>query len=729
MKLSLFLFILIYSTFNLIDLPTKDNVLIIDNPAYDLATTEKFKISKIEVNPTETKIHLQWNMPEGWWVKYGKDTFIRNPETGEKFTVIRLENEEFDSKITIDSTRKHHSVFIFPPIDKGIKKLDYNDQFYGLYINAEKIKESSEPPKEVLQWMDVEFAKNKKAPIEDYEEDAFFSREPAKIVGYIKGYDPKVGFDTGIYYARNNLTREDYPITIEIQPDGKFEAKIPLIHPVKSFLLFNNRMMFFYLEPGQTLGMVLDWKKFLEVEHYNVRYYPQKSIEFEGNLASINTDLSKFQFPEFNYNEFKDNSLNLSAYDFKKYAFDIQEKNEKKLDSFIKINPISKNAELILRNENKLSAVTMVMNYLLNRNYNQKENPENKFLQEKIETAYYSFLQKLPLNTKALLINKQFSEFINRFEYADPLRFVANPKSFTPEVSALDYFIMKNIPLTEKEKGLLKPQDSFTEEYRKEREALGKKYSKEFTAYIKKYYEPFSDQMGIDFMEPWYKKDSVLVNNLHLKNDLVYDIIKTRSLKSDISRISEADKAYKYWNALSETIENDFLINEGKRIVETKFPKAKEYVDGQGTSTAIHSEIITLPDGKGKDQFYDIVDVYKGKILFIDFWATTCGPCVGMIKRMKEIRKKYENNPDFEFVFITDEAQSPVEHYNKFVKEQGMKNIHRVDTDIYNRFRQLFKFNGIPRYVVLNKEGDLIDEDFHMYTFSYELPKILEKYR
>ena len=58
-----------------------------------------------------------------------------------------------------------------------------------------------------------------------------------------------------------------------------------------------------------------------------------------------------------------------------------------------------------------------------------------------------------------------------------------------------------------------------------------------------------------------------------------------------------------------------------------------------------------------------------------------------------------------------------------------MKNIHRVDTDVYNRFRQLFQFNGIPKYVVLNKEGDLIDENFQMYRFLYELPKILEKYK
>ena len=724
----LFLFF-IFTSLNVISLSAKENNLIIDNPDYDLATTKRFKISKIELNATETKIHLQWDIPQGWWVKYGHDAFIRNPETGETYTIISIENEDFDTKIIMDSTGTHHSVFVFPPLEKGIKKIDYNDQFYGLYLHGEKAEKSSEIPKKVVQWLNTEFEKNNKAPIKNYEEDTFFSKEPARIIGYIKGYDPKVGFDTGIYYATNELTREDYPITIDIQPDGKFEADIPLIHPVKSFLNFNNRMMFFYLEPGQTLGIILDWEDFLQAEHYNDRFYPQDAIAFQGKLATINTELSQFQFPRFNYDQFQKNSLSLSADDFKAFAFAIEAENRKKLDSFIATHPMSNNAALILRNENTLAATIMVMNYLMNRKYNLKNNPENKFLKEKIENDYYSFLQKLPLNEKALLINKDFAEFVNRFEYADPLKFHANYKNFTPEISELEYFEKQNIPLTEKEIKLLQPQDSYTEEYMSARKALGKKYSKEFKAYIKKYYEPYKDQMGMDFMEPWHKKDSVLTNALHLKNDLVYDITKIRSLKNDVELMSVANQAYKYWDELSATIQTDFLKKEGERIIQNKFPKIEETIDGKGNTNSIASEIIPMPDGKGKDQFYNIMDQYKGKIVFVDFWATTCGPCVGTIKEMKQIRKEYENNPDFEFVFITDEAQSPIESYNILVKEQEMKNIHRIDTDVYNRFRQLFQFNGIPKYVVLNKDGDLIDDDFQMYRFSYELPKILEKYK
>lgn len=133
---------------------------------------------------------------------------------------------------------------------------------------------------------------------------------------------------------------------------------------------------------------------------------------------------------------------------------------------------------------------------------------------------------------------------------------------------------------------------------------------------------------------------------------------------------------------------------------------------GKQPINTIKSEITPLPDGKTKNLFYKIANQYKGKILFIDFKTATCDPCVVTIKRMKETCKKYENNPDFEFVFIIDEAQSPINNYINFTKEQEMKNMHRVDIDIYNRFKELFQFNGIPRYFVFNKDVKLIDSDF-----------------
>ena len=95
---------------------------------------------------------------------------------------------------------------------------------------------------------------------------------------------------------------------------------------------------------------------------------------------------------------------------------------------------------------------------------------------------------------------------------------------------------------------------------------------------------------------------------------------------------------------------------------------------------------------------------------------------------MKAIRAKYAANPDFDFIFITDQRSSPEKDYNDFVKDQELKNINRISTDDFNQLRQLFKFNGIPRYVVIDKNGDVINSNFRMWNFETGLGKIIPAY-
>ena len=219
----------------------------------------------------------------------------------------------------------------------------------------------------------------------------------------------------------------------------------------------------------------------------------------------------------------------------------------------------------------------------------------------------------------------------------------------------------------------------------------------------------------------------------HLEKNLVYEIIKIRAIENDIKR-SNSENAHKYWSELQKDITHPFLKTEGKRIVNKQFPyqsiENSLLNDNLDQKVNINATAFStkLPEGQATDIFNNIINKHKGKILFIDFWATTCAPCVGKIKEMKETRKKYKNDANFEFVFITDESQSPIGSYSKFVKEQELENIYRISSDDYNRLRQLFKFNGIPRYVLIDKKGEVINDDFPMYSFDRILGGILEKY-
>ena len=96
---------------------------------------------------------------------------------------------------------------------------------------------------------------------------------------------------------------------------------------------------------------------------------------------------------------------------------------------------------------------------------------------------------------------------------------------------------------------------------------------------------------------------------------------------------------------------------------------------------------------------------------------------------MKATKAKYKKNPDIDFVFITTKNQSPEKTYSKFIKEQELINTYSIPSDDFNYLRQLFKFNGIPKYVVIAKNGEVIDDDYEMYRFNTTVDDIVKKYK
>ena len=88
----------------------------------------------------------------------------------------------------------------------------------------------------------------------------FFRKDTACLQGYIDGYDPRLGFETGLVYLSNELTREDYPTVVQIDKDGSFTCKFVIHHPVEQSLTLNNDWIPLYIEPGQTLTTYIYWE-------------------------------------------------------------------------------------------------------------------------------------------------------------------------------------------------------------------------------------------------------------------------------------------------------------------------------------------------------------------------------------------------------------------------------------------------------------------------------------
>lgn len=125
-----------------------------------------------------------------------------------------------------------------------------------------------------------------------------------------------------------------------------------------------------------------------------------------------------------------------------------------------------------------------------------------------------------------------------------------------------------------------------------------------------------------------------------------------------------------------------------------------------------------LPDTEGGRLMRRLIEPYRGRYLLVDFWDTTCGPCRHGIENSREMRDKHRGNPGFGMLFIASENGSPIDAYNKYVglNLQG-EDVMRLPSSDMNKLQELFNFNGIPRYVLIDPEGRVVNGNYSTYEF------------
>lgn len=99
------------------------------------------------------------------------------------------------------------------------------------------------------------------------------------------------------------------------------------------------------------------------------------------------------------------------------------------------------------------------------------------------------------------------------------------------------------------------------------------------------------------------------------------------------------------------------------------------------------------------------LESYKGKLLILDFWSTSCGPCLLHQKEMREVLKKYPNHFNVLMVNSVDTKDDlkRIDQFYKKNKEDYFRD-HDFCTIIDDRrlYKQ-FPHLGFPSYVWINR--------------------------
>ena len=144
-------------------------------------------------------------------------------------------------------------------------------------------------------------------------------------------------------------------------------------------------------------------------------------------------------------------------------------------------------------------------------------------------------------------------------------------------------------------------------------------------------------------------------------------------------------------NTFIGTMQQPELVTEIKAKVEqaTKLMKGRPAIDFEMTD--VDGNVHKLSE-------------FKGKILFLDFWATWCGPCVYESPFFEKLAKEYEGK-DIQFIPISTDKNKKdwLDFLSAHKKELPQYN--SVDEKIYSEWA----IHSIPRFILIDKNFNIID--------------------
>jgi len=187
------------------------------------------------------------------------------------------------------------------------------------------------------------------------------------------------------------------------------------------------------------------------------------------------------------------------------------------------------------------------------------------------------------------------------------------------------------------------------------------------------------------------------------------------------------------FNAKMNEIEDKFnemlAVNVDSALKANEIKKNKKSLDYVKKHYPQQHKLLTvLAKGKVSPKFVNYenfnggttsLDDFKGKYVYIDVWATWCGPCKREIPSFKKVMEEYKGKKNIAFVGIS--VDDPRRHgsvekakakWRAMVKEKNMVGVQLfADNAWASTFVRAYGITGIPRFLLIDPNGNIVSSN------------------
>lgn len=699
----------------------------VERPFVGSSNTPIIQIGSVELTDSATTIHFEAKYHPNYWIRVAPICYLR--ADGVKYPVLRADSIVLGAEHYMPESGRSSFSISFAPLAAGTASFDFmedsGDGAWGLWdVNIGGGKPIAYAP-------DPIFAKQKldlEAPLEPFVTTA----GTAHLKGRILGYRPMM---KDIQVETNSIASNEWQqLPLKIADDGTFAIDVPLDYTrnvafVFGKMGFNNVL----LSPGMTTTVNVDLGALYRKESFlpqDPKAEPETWIYFDGPYAALNSEVCHYDMTKFwGRLEYTLDSKALANMTTMQYRDYILEKLNATISEIDSDRSLSANFKEYLRQIAAVAAVNKLSmsGYYLRNAYCEVNKvdrngpmPADYVAPQPHDSMYYAPLRAFDFNSlNSVILGNMGSDLYYIFRdlgmsfSGDGNKNVWSQEDMIPlilEYSDIDdqqrALLKKYVAADSSEWVTLSPQISYI--ISGNGDVIGEYVSKK----------------AAEGLAVFFATDRGPVLDIYRNAMVVDGFSKFKTLSPD--RIAELHSATTTFPSMAGAIEaknNEVLAkvaaNKAKEAARLAAVSSGTANAGRGSGLAaikadkegpaLGYRIHTAPDVPNEDLFYAIADMFPDNVLFVDFWATWCGPCRGAMTEAEPVKKHFEGK-NVIYVYLTDPS-SPDKTWRNMIP--GIHGEHFMLTaDQMEYLKKELGVRGIPSYVIVGRDG--LRKDFRV---------------
>ena len=169
----------------------------------------------------------------------------------------------------------------------------------------------------------------------------------------------------------------------------------------------------------------------------------------------------------------------------------------------------------------------------------------------------------------------------------------------------------------------------------------------------------------------------------------------------DFKKMTEQYKAA-FESSLNKLTDIKFLVESKEKITKT----ANYWIEQKKAVNNIPKTGEAAIDFAYPEQNGDTISLssLKNNLVYVDVWATWCGPCKAEIPSLQQLEKDYQKQ---NIIFMSVSVDTNKEAWKKMIEEKKLGGI-QLWADGGSKIKKDYAIFGIPRFMLFDTKGDII---------------------